>query len=486
MLGVNSLRTAVAILSVLLLAPVITAKELSNTQECYLDGWRHPLRCERISVGHGDSKVNLVVFVSPALDETQREPLYLLAGGPGQAASGLIPLLHTFRKINQKRAIVMVDRRGTGHSRSFGCGIDRHTPMDLSLISKELEQCYLQQANFANSLSSRQAVEDLEKVRKYFNHKQISLWGGSWGTRTALLYQQWHPNSLKTLVLDAVAPIDTKVFLSAAAAEDAIQILMRDCSLEFSCSKFGNWREVLDKLLSQWDESKSMDFPDPVTGKPMKHSMSRWVLQNTIRAALYSPEAAAQLPFAIQQAGLGNHYPLAGITGLFPESALGMSLGLTLSIACAEELSRISEEEILADTNGSFAGNAFLEIFERGCEVWPVADRSYAKPQHREHPVLLISGEADPITPPRYAEKQLGYLTNKQHLIITSGGHINSMRGCVPRLIEEFLDSSGEELATTCVDEIHRPPFVSGIYGPEIMQGVTTTTASGKLGENAP
>ncbi|WP_444920940.1 alpha/beta hydrolase [Microbulbifer sp. CnH-101-G] len=434
-------------------------------------------------MGEGDSKVELAVFVSPALDKAEREPLYLLAGGPGQAASDLVPLLNKFRKINQNHAIVMVDRRGTGLSRPFNCGIDRHTPMDLTLISRELEQCYLQQANFANSLSSRQAVEDLEAVRKHLNHNRISLWGGSWGTRTALLYQQWYPNSLKALVLDAVAPIDTKVFLSAAAAESALQILMRDCQFDPTCSEFGNWRKVLDDLLSQWSESMAIDFRDPLTGETMKYPMSRWVLQNTIRTALYSPEAAAQLPFAIQQAGLGNYNPLAGIAGLFPDSAVGMSLGLTLSIACAEELSRITDEEISVDTSNTFVGNAFLEIFERGCEVWPVADRHYAKPQLRDHPVLLISGEADPITPPKYAEKQLGYLTNKQHLIIASGGHINSMRGCVPRLIKEFLDSPEEELQTTCVNKIHRPPFMSGIYGPEIMPDITPTAESEELKE---
>ncbi|WP_226649515.1 alpha/beta hydrolase [Microbulbifer variabilis] len=434
-------------------------------------------------MGEGDSQVELAVFISPALDKSEREPLYLLAGGPGQAASALVPLLNKFHKINQNHAVVMVDRRGTGFSRPFNCGIDRHTPMDLTLISKELEQCYLQQANFANSLSSRQAVEDLEKVRKHLNHSRISLWGGSWGTRTALLYQQWYPNSLKTLVLDAVAPIDTKVFLSAAAAESALRILMRDCQLDPTCSEFGNWREALDDLLSQWDESIAINFPDPVTGEAMKHPMPRWVLQNTIRTALYSPEAAAQLPFAIQQAGMGNYNPLAGVAGLFPDSAVGMSLGLTLSIACAEELSRITDEEISADTSGTFVGDAFLGIFERGCEVWPVADRYYAKPQPRDHPVLLISGEADPITPPKYTEKQLGYLTNKQHLIIASGGHINSMRGCLPRLIKEFLDSPMEELQTSCVNKIHRPPFMGGIYGPEIKLDVTPTADGEELKE---
>ncbi|GAB2903174.1 alpha/beta fold hydrolase [Microbulbifer echini] len=468
MIGFRGLLYGAVMLWGLLTTPLLISEEITDLQDCYLDGWGQPLRCTRIPVGEGDAEVTLAVFVSPAMNKVQREPLYLLAGGPGQAASDLAPFLHKFRKINQNHAIVMVDRRGTGLSRSFDCGIDRDTPMDLEFISKALEKCYLQQANFANSLSSRQSVEDLERVRKHLNHQRISLWGGSWGTRTALLYQQWYPNSLKALVLDAVAPIDSKVFLSATAAEDALKILVRDCLSDVSCSKFGNWRTVLDQLLNDWNKSIAVDFPDPNTGKPMAHPMSRWVLQNAIRTALYSPEAAAQIPFAIQQAGLGNYYPLSGILGLFPDGTSGMSLGLTLSIACAEELSRLSEEEIAADIRGTFVGDAFFGIFESGCEVWPVPDRAYEQPELRKHPVLLISGEADPITPPAYAEKQLGYLVNKQHLVVSSGGHINSMRGCIPRLIKEFLESPEKKLEQTCITDINRPPFTAGIYGPAI------------------
>jgi len=463
---------------------VMAGQEKNSLEDCYLDGWQYSLQCSRLTVGEGDVQVDLAVMVSPALDESGAEPLYLLAGGPGQAASDLAVLLNKFRKINQDRAIVLVDRRGAGLSRPFSCGIDRDTPNDLDLISKSLADCYLQQTTFANSLSSRQTVEDLELVRKYFGHERISLWGGSWGTRTALLYQQWYPDSLSALVLDAVAPIDTKVFLSASAAEQAIQILARDCQSDRGCSKFGDWREVLDQLLLDWDDSIGENFPDPSTGRFTAHSMSRWALQSMIRAALYSPEASAQLPFAITEAGLGNYLPLAGISGLFSDTTTGMSLGLTFSVACSEELYRISEEEVASDIAGTFVGKAFLDFFSRGCEVWPVPERPYSKPEPRHHPVLLISGEADPITPPGYAEENLDYLSNKQHLIVRSGGHINSVRGCIPTLIGKFLEAPEVRLNQACMKDIHRPPFMIGAYGPELIQGLNPgSTGKSKRGE---
>ncbi|WHI50807.1 ATP-binding cassette domain-containing protein [Microbulbifer sp. MLAF003] len=94
--------------------------------------------------------------------------------------------------------------------------------------------------------------------------------------------------------------------------------------------------------------------------------------------------------------------------------------------------------------------------------------RPYSKPEPRHHPVLLISGEADPITPPIYAQKDLDYLSNKQHLIVMGGGHINSIRGCIPDLIDKFLTSPEVKLDQACVKDIHRPPFMIGAYGPEL------------------
>ncbi|MCO1334315.1 alpha/beta hydrolase [Microbulbifer sp. OS29] len=445
---------------------VASSAESDNFESCHLDGWGSSLLCTDLPVGEGDTAVDLAVMIAPAVNDIGREPIYLLAGGPGQAASHLTPILNALHKVNQDRAIVLVDRRGSGYSGAFDCGINREITMDLGVVSERLSECYLEKTTFANALNSRQAVEDLEKVRIHLGHGKIALWGGSWGTRTALLYQQWYPDSLSVLILDAVAPIDTKVFLTARAAENALRKLELDCSEDPICAELGNWRVELDQLLVSWDKSGGANFPDPRSGDRLKVDIPRSFLQNLIRTALYAPETAAQIPFAVSQAGSGNYLPLSGLAGLLSDS--GMSVGLTLSVACAEELNRTSSEELAADSRGSFLGTAFFEFFEEGCRVWPVAPFSYKKPEPRNHPVLLISGEADPITPYYYADQNLNYLSGAKHLLVPGGGHINTMRGCVPELIKIFLNSPSEALDTACLDDIQRPPFMVGFFGPEI------------------
>ncbi|WP_237068634.1 alpha/beta hydrolase [Microbulbifer guangxiensis] len=439
----------------------------SGEKTCFLDGWSQPLHCYQVPVGAGEQPAELAVAVAPAVNPDGSEPLYLLAGGPGQAASDLVPLLPSFNRINRNRDIVMVDRRGAGRSGAFDCGLEEELPADLDAFAMHLSGCFQEQRARTEDLYSRRTVDDLEEVRTHLGHEKIVLWGGSWGTRTALLYQQWYPESLSALVLDGVAPIETKVFLSARAAEQALQQLQDACREDPSCAGFGDWRKDLDRLLAEWGSGDAR-LADPLTGAAIGRRVPRWEVANAVRTALYDPGVAAQLPYVIHQAARGNLLPLSGLSSLFLPASDTMSMGLTFSVACAEELNRISAEEVAADSRETFLGSGFYDLFEAGCRVWPVAERSYPTPEPRDHPVLLISGSADPITPPDYADTRLDYLTHKQHLVVAGGGHINSARGCIPDLIAEFLDTPDEPLDTQCVGEIRRPPFMADAFGPAL------------------
>ncbi|MCA0894537.1 alpha/beta fold hydrolase [Microbulbifer agarilyticus] len=448
-----------------------TAAALEPTL-CHASGRADALRCYAIPVVglQTEQAAELTVLVAPALSDARREPLYLLAGGPGQASSDLVQLLNPLRKINRERDLVFVDRRGAGRSQVFDCGLSDSPPADIERFVELLADCYQADPERPLALTSRQAVEDLEQVRKVLGHEKISLWGGSWGTRTALLYQQWYPQSLQNLVLDGVAPIDSKVFLTAQAAEAALVQLQQDCTADPVCRGFGDWRSALDLILANWDKASAVNFPDPFTGLPSEEPVESWMLANAVRTALYDPSVAAQLPFAIDQAAKGNLLPLSGIVGLFAKLEGSMAMGLTFSVACAEEVSRMQRDEIVADAAGTFLGEAFVQPFVRGCAQWPVPSQEYPVSEARSHPVLLISGSADPITPPLYAEQDLDYLENRQHLIVQGGGHINSARGCIPDLMEEFLNGGGQSLDQACVADIQRPPFMAGMFGPSLRQ----------------
>jgi hypothetical protein len=79
----------------------------------------------------------------------------------------------------------------------------------------------------------------------------------------------------------------------------------------------------------------------------------------------------------------------------------------------------------------------------------------------------MLSGEADPITPPRHAEQLSGSLRNSLHLIFSGMGHGNATSNCTSRIIDRFIEEGSiDGLDTACVESVEPPPFFVDFSGP--------------------
>jgi pimeloyl-ACP methyl ester carboxylesterase len=94
-------------------------------------------------------------------------------------------------------------------------------------------------------------------------------------------------------------------------------------------------------------------------------------------------------------------------------------------------------------------------------------DADLHAPLHSDVPSLLLSGEADPVTPPANAERLARGLAHHRLLVLPGEGHGQLATGCVPRLVAAFLDARDPQgLDAACLEE-HRPaPFFVGSTGP--------------------
>ena len=125
------------------------------------------------------------------------------------------------------------------------------------------------------------------------------------------------------------------------------------------------------------------------------------------------------------------------------------------------------EVEGLDDT---YMGETQVKALSAICSVWPrgVMDEDFKQPVASDRPVLLLSGETDPVTPPRNAAQAAITLTNKLDIVVPAHGHGVSGRGCVPFLMDQFLDAeSMDELDTSCVDRLVGAPFFITFSGPK-------------------
>ena len=429
---------------------------------CHIEGFPEEVLCGTHRVfedraARSGRTIDLKVAVVPALRrEADDDPLFILAGGPGQGATKYGPLIPmAFREVRKSRDIVLVDLRGTGGSNPLGCDLGD----SLELLDGDLDAslCLQGLKGDPRLYTTAPAVDDLDEVRAALGYPKINLWGGSYGTRAALVYAQRHPERVRSVVLDGAAPFEIALPLhNAWGAQRALDRLLADCAAERECrSAYPRLREELDEVFANLPATASLRHPR--TGKPLEMTVSRGGFASGLRGMLYTPAHASLVPWIIRSARQGDFAPFATLSlETAAWSTETMSLGLTLSVLCSEDVPRIRDTE--SAVRGTFLGDFEIETWRRMCERWPRGPLPVLEKRPVQAPALILSGDLDPVTPPRWGEVMKSHFSNALHVVVPGAGHNTSMTGCVPDLIARFVD--GERVDASCVRKIRRPPFV--------------------------
>jgi pimeloyl-ACP methyl ester carboxylesterase len=445
---------------------------------CHLPGHVGPLRCIQVTVPldhaspDGDTLV-LHVTVAPAFRQSARaDPLFVLAGGPGQAGSDILPLLDSaFRSVRATRDIVLIDQRGTGLSGKLDCDSTR------SLEEKPLAQQEDIVAACLRSLNrpfafyhTENAARDLELVRARLGYDILNLWGGSYGTRLAQTYARLYPQQVRAMILDSVAAPEQIVFAWGRDAQSALDAVFADCQADAAChAAYPMLQQRFESLLERVNGGNlQLDFRHPRTTARTRLALHPASFLQLIRTMLYSAHTRARVPFIIDSASQGNWAPLlAQMVAVGDMSSATPALGLMLSVVCAEDIPRLTPAILAEERRSSFLGGMELRIIPEWCRFVDVPARPYQPPTPIDAPVLLLSGALDPVTPPRRAQAAARHIERAQQLTVANGGHIVSMLGCIPRLLREFLDRPAQPLSAECMDNIAPAGFQLGPAGPQ-------------------
>jgi fermentation-respiration switch protein FrsA (DUF1100 family) len=156
---------------------------------------------------------------------------------------------------------------------------------------------------------------------------------------------------------------------------------------------------------------------------------------------------------------------------------------MRFSVICAEDVPFFNRATPEADggseggseggfedgSEGGYLGDYFMRSFRTVCETWPRGEipAAFKGPVRSDIPVLIISGEADPVTPPHNGELAAETLPNSLHLVVPGQGHVNIFRGCLPNLATDFVENGSTlGLETACVEALHPLPFFLTFNGP--------------------
>jgi pimeloyl-ACP methyl ester carboxylesterase len=482
-------RLACAVFAVFAIgAPVRLPAAALGLHDCRLE---HPLkltsvpaRCGRLRVPEdpaqaGGPTIDLNVAVVPALNRrASAAPLFLLAGGPGQSATDLyVSLAGAFARINRNHDIVLVDQRGTGKSAPLFCSYPddwQQTGEELAVIRQATLACLSKYGERVRFFTSSLAVLDLERVREALGYRAIDLYGSSYGTRMAELYMRRFPQSTHAVILDGVTYPEQAIGPDTPAdAERALKLIVARCLAASDCAAaYPGLPGDLDELRAKYGPERSaLTLADPTTGEPLEVEFNRSMLAAALRFLSYSASEASLLPTLVHEARIGRVAPLAAQVVMMARAIRDqLANGMQNSVICSEDVPRFAvsptERRQMAAT---YLGTDQLEALEEICKLWPKGpvDADLHSPLVSEIPSLLLSGEADPVTPPADAERLARGLERHRHLILAGEGHGQAATGCVPKLMADFLEAPDpQRLDASCLER-HRPvPFFVRLSGP--------------------
>lgn len=444
---------------------------------CRLPGVDVTAQCGTLSVPEDRAakdgrRIDIHVAVVPArLRARDPDPIVVFAGGPGQGAVSLAAqVMPLFTKLNDTRDILFVDQRGTGDSNPLDCEDDEAQPLQAlfedALPERLVQGCLEQLDADPRQYVTTIAMADLEEVRAALEYPRMNLWGGSYGTRAALEYLRRYPDRVRSIVLDGVAPSTMKLPLSFVAdGEAALGRLLDECDAQPLCrSTYPDLRATIAALRRQLSaQPQRVTIQDPRTGDRQSIQVNENVFLSGLFRPLYVAELASLLPFGVSSAAAGDYNPLLAQNLEFTtDVSENLSIGMHLSVICAEDVPRITEED-MRGLSRSFFGRALVDDFIRACSLWPrgPVPADFYEPVRSNVPALLLSGGIDPATPPRHAELVAATLPNARHFVAPHLGHGVSLHGCAPRLVETFIrKGSAAGLDGKCLERIPRPLFL--------------------------
>ena len=425
----------------------------------------------------GGRMITLKVAVVPALDRHRtREPLFILAGGPGQAASDFyVAYAAAFAPVQRRHDVVLLDQRGTGGSNRLGCDFppdfDVATPSPARI--RELSgACRRALAGRPEYYTTSVAVKDLDAVRAALGAERLSLYGISYGTRVAQHYLRRYPSRVAAVVLDGVVPPGADLMSDTAlAAERALDLAFARCAAETDCASAfpdlaARFRALKDDLARR---PRHLNIPDPSSGVARTLEFDAAALAGTVRLLNYQATTTALLPYLVDRAARDDLVPLAAERLLLGQRLdAEIAYGMGAAVSCSEDPPARAHPDRAA-LAATYLGSALLDDNAALCEGWPagVVDADLDAPLDSSVPALLLSGEADPVTPPAYGARAARGFRDQLHLVVKGQGHGQFGVGCMPRLIARFLDAgTARGLDTRCLDAVDAAPFVLDPSGP--------------------
>ncbi len=454
--------SSLALLLTIALGFIGNANAAGNLSPCKLPGVTRAAKCGVVDVPENwdkpaGRKLSIAVAVIPAdKPGANKDPIVPLMGGPSEAAIAFAEYsVGQAESLLRDRDMLLVDQRGAGKSAPLTCNTyDAKNPQsslrDMFPVAL-IERC-------AKELSSRADLtqytythfaRDLEHVRRTLGYGPLNLTAGSYGTRAAQFYLRAYPQSVRTVLLNSVVPLDVVTPLTMAkSAEGARNQMFDACAADTACNAaFPDLRKEFSEIAQQLEAGKA-----PIA----RGRAGEW-----FRSKLYRPYSSNDLPWIIHRAHAGDWSPIAdtiqaGMAGIQSE----YSFGLFFAITCNDDLAFLREEDIEPESRGTFLGDYRVRQQLAACKYWPkVSPSTDRTPPKVSVPTLFVSGANDSASPLWFTQRVAPNFSERAEVVVVGHGH-TEWNKCIESLWDQLVrDGSVRNVRGKTCEAVPRPPF---------------------------
>jgi len=474
------IRTVRSRVILALAMPLLGCSDVSSPQEdptaepqtlrpCTVDGVSKPTLCGWYDVPENRAEptgrmVRLRVVVAKALNaEPAPDPIVYFEGGPGGSSIGVAPFLtNEMPGARARRDMVFIDQRGTGASGKLTCNTALPSG-EISLFGSLFPPDHVLAC--ATRLSSQAdlaqyttpiAADDMAEVLGALGYDSVNVFGTSYGTRLALVFARRHPDMIRSVSVNGVAPPDRIAYLEGSeSVESALEWGLSGCEADPTCgAEHPNVRTDFASLVARFDNgpvSTDVTLSDGSTANVM---FAHADFAYAVRGMFYGNLADSLAPWTSRAVSTGGW---AGFADYYVQRSKWVAgtfaTGMHLSVWCAEDVPFATEAVMASYDNGALLGSSLIRRYRDACALWSTepVPADYKQPVTIDLPVFIVSGERDPVTPATWGEALAAGLPNAVHITVPDAGHV-PFGSCINSIQEAFWNSADPQgLSTSCM-----------------------------------
>ncbi len=430
------------------------------------------------------NRIQLPVYIFKSRNPNpQPDPIIYTVGGPGYSTMPSARYMEYYQYLDD-RDFILIEQRGNYYAKPhlecpewakavYLARLPTTTATEADSLRQQAAQaCRVrlrQQGIDLNGYHTIESAADIADLTKVLGIDEYNLLTISYSTKIAQVLMRDHPKGIRSVVMDSPLPLE--VSYDEESVQNLLETLdnvLSECEKSTSCNQaFPNLKERFYKYL----EAITVDPLEVSVKNAEVGKQAIFRIQGQDLALLFSTLSSDDIPtvpLAIQNLMNGDQTVLQEfLSSRLEGPGDGAGIGMRLSVWCAEEYPFASQQKIKQETNRySMISGLSPEVYSASvCNAWkvnvqPASENMAIK---SDIPVLLMSGELDSDTPPKWAKQMHQNLSNSYHLVFRAWRHTVTTywsKPCGMESANAFFNDPYSKPNLDCFEKLPAPSFL--------------------------